>query len=166
MVAKQLALVLLGASRADAAISGVWKDPGHFVSDASLAGTRFIAEFPPKTLTMIGTEDGGRWWKLTGKAHGTNVYFDFSPKGGPANLTGVWTKDGAVERITWPDGNAWSNTISPSADAFSTTITPSSHGLFLDSAHYAPGTFAGVRVFAETPHHVLQIIGSDDGNQV
>ena len=34
---------------------------------------------------------------------------------------------------------------------------------FLDTAHYVPGTFKGVRVFAETPHHVLQIVGSDDG---
>ena len=36
----------------------------------------------------------------------TQIHFDFSPKGGPAELTGVWAA--ATSSITWPDGNAWS----------------------------------------------------------
>ena len=43
---------------------------------------------------------------------------DFSPKGGPDDLTGQWAKDpstGAVT-LTWPDGNAW-ELLAPTADS-------------------------------------------------
>lgn len=61
-----------------------------------------------------------------------------------------------------PDGNKWTRTAATAA--FETKQPWTLHGLFIDSAHYIPGTLAGVRVFAEKPQHILHIIGSDDGN--
>ena len=35
----------------------------------------------------------------------SDIHFDFSPKGGPADLIGIWF---APDRtITWPGGNTW-----------------------------------------------------------
>ena len=158
MMRRGTLVLLLAARGANAVGSGVWKDPNHYVSDDSLAGLRFIAEFPAGTLTMIGTEDGASWWWLSGKSSGNEITFDFSPKGGPADLAAVF--DG---HITWSDGNVWTTGVLPTAPAFTATPVPTSHGLFLDTAHYVPGSFAGVRVLAERPHHVLHLVGSDDG---
>jgi hypothetical protein len=47
--------------------------------------------------------DSGKKWTLTGRVSGKNIYVDFSPKGGPRNLKGVWDGNG----IKWPDGNKW-----------------------------------------------------------
>uniref|UniRef100_A0A7S2A4W8 Uncharacterized protein n=1 Tax=Trieres chinensis TaxID=1514140 RepID=A0A7S2A4W8_TRICV len=50
-------------------------------------------------------EDGsGNVWRLTGTVEDNTILVDFSPKGGPANLKGVWDGSG----IKWPDGNKWS----------------------------------------------------------
>lgn len=158
-------LAFLFVARTDAHGAGVWKDPGHYVSEDSLAGLRFVAEFPAHKLTMIGTDDGATWWMIQGTCSGpgmTEINFDFSKKGGPPDLKGIWSSDEGAAYITWPDGNKWSAMATPSA-AFSTTTVGTAHGLFLDSAHHVPGTFKGVRVFAETPHHVLRLVGSDDG---
>lgn len=43
-------------------------------------------------------------WKIQGKMKSnTEASIDFSPKGGPANLTGTWDGSG----IVFPDGNKW-----------------------------------------------------------
>jgi len=150
---------------ADAHGSGVWRDPGHYVSDQSLAGLRIVSEYPPHVLTMIGTEDGAKWWMIKGSCSGefmTDIHFDFSSKGGPSDLQGKWALIDGVETITWSDGNKWDRLAAPTA-AFETTVIGTSHGLFLDKNHVSPGTFKGVRFIAETPHHILNFIGSDDG---
>ena len=64
------------------------------------------------TATLAGTDgnpgcpvDGsGRKWELTGKIDNKDIYVDFSPKGGPKDLKGVFDGSG----IKWPDGNKWS----------------------------------------------------------
>ena len=103
-----------------------------------------------------------------GKSAGDKVTFDFSPKGGPTDLTGVYSKDemSGVEYIAWPDSNKWSTNIDPKADMFQKTVVGSYQGQYLDSKRYVPGSFTGIRVFAETPAHVLQIIGYDAGTRI
>ena len=148
----------------DAHGAGVWKDPNHYESDESLAGLRFVAEFPAHTLTMIGTDDGSRFWMIKGSCSGpsmTDIHFDFSSKGGPADLTGKWSKDEEGESITWPDGNAWVEMLTPTK-AFDASTKISFHGLYVDPAHHAAGSFAGMRVLAEISH-TLYMVGSDDG---
>jgi len=73
---------------------------------------------------MVGTDDGYRWWSLTGfctsPKEGTPmslIHFDFRSKGGPKDLVGVWAKgsDGKVT-LTWPDGNVW-KLVKPTYDS-------------------------------------------------
>ena len=47
-------------------------------------------------------------WAINGKLKSKEeASFDFSPKGGPANLPGKWDGDG----IVFPDGNKWSKVL-------------------------------------------------------
>ena len=43
----------------------------------------------------------------------TSIHFDFSKKGGPRDVTGVW-ESAPARTIRWPDGNVWSKSA-PSA---------------------------------------------------
>ena len=96
---------------------GAYIDRVHYQGPSSFAGMRYIAEGPPHVLQMVGTDDGIKWWTLTGSCSGvgmSTIKFDFSPKGGPAELVGkaVVKEDGKAQ-IIWPDGNAWERTASP-----------------------------------------------------
>lgn len=103
--------------------SGAWKDPNHYDPAVPMKGMRFVSE-TTHSLTMVGSDDGSTWWSLKGFCTSpeegypmTLIHFDFTSKGGPADLVGVWAKgaDGIVT-LTWPDGNAWEQ-VTPSADA-------------------------------------------------
>jgi hypothetical protein len=86
-------------------LAGSYSDPFHPNC------LRIIAVNGPSAATLTGTDgnpgcpvDGsGREWTLTGKVDGDNILVDFTPKGGPKDLKGVWDGDG----IRWPDGNKW-----------------------------------------------------------
>lgn len=167
--------------------AGAWKDPNHYVDDNSLAGLRFISEGPPHQLTIVGTDDGKTWWALSGScANGedgsimTEITIDFSPKGGPANAKGTWAGAGQKgdyslktdhlfahdepESITFPDGNKWTAMKTPSPGILSYDGVVDHVGFFKDPHHYKEGTWAGLRVIAEFPPHVLTMVGSDDGD--
>ena len=53
----RLSFILALFSRAAAHGAGAWKDPHHYKSDASLAGTRYISEGPPPA-GVDGLHDG------------------------------------------------------------------------------------------------------------
>lgn len=99
-----LATPQISHADADSVFNGQFSDPKHpnckrIIStrdgDVKLSGTDGTPGCP---------EDGsGDVWRLTGQADGKTILVDFSPKGGPANLKGVWDGDG----IKWPDGNKW-----------------------------------------------------------
>jgi len=63
------------------------------------------------TVKLTGTDgdpscppDGsGTTWTLSGTISGNEIVVDFSPKGGPKDLKGVFDRMG----IQWPDGNKW-----------------------------------------------------------
>lgn len=57
-------------------------------------------------------DGSGREWKLTGKIDGESIFVDFSPKGGPADLKGIWDAS-SPPGIKWPDGNKWTLQSSP-----------------------------------------------------
>lgn len=102
-------------------LQGFFVDHAHYnASRRSLAGTRIVSDAvlscPPHcgaaargaALTLIGTDDGERFWALRGaytdRAAGA-VRIDFSPKGGPADLAATW--DAASGRLRFADGNYW-----------------------------------------------------------
>ena len=162
-------LLIAGASAHGA---GAWRDPHHYVDDTSLAGLRFVAEDPPHTLIMVGTDDGKQWWTLQGTCSGegmTVIRFDFSPKGGPADVEGTWARNRDDQTtITWPDGNVWQLLEEPT-EAWSFPTQLDDHfGLFTDPHHYQSATsFAGTRYLADAyppGSGKLVLVGSDDGS--
>ena len=67
-------------------------------NQARVSGTDGTPGCPP--------DGSGKPWTLSGTVDGPTILVDFSPKGGPANLKGVYdTSD--PEGIQWPDGNKW-----------------------------------------------------------
>lgn len=87
--------------------SGSYSDPFHpncqrVVTvkglDARISGTDGNPGCPP--------DGSGRAWKLQGKVDNNKILVDFSPKGGPKDLVGVWDEEGSAG-ILWPDGNKW-----------------------------------------------------------
>jgi hypothetical protein len=68
-------------------------------------------------IKLFGSDDGVHFWTLYGERTGDSgsasatLVVDFAPKGGPANLPGVWFGD----RIEWQDGNVWKADAPPCA---------------------------------------------------
>ena len=94
-------------SNAAVDFTGSYADPKHpncqrVVSvkgaEAKLTGTDGTPGCPP--------DGSGRAWSLEGKVDGDTIFVDFSPKGGPPGLKGVWDA-AAPAGIKWPDGNKW-----------------------------------------------------------
>jgi hypothetical protein len=89
-------------ARADESVFvGKYNDPKHpgCLRDVSVNG---------KTAIIVGSDDieSNRIWRLVAeeKVPG-EMMVDFSPKGGPKDLLGVFSKtDNAIK---WPDGNMW-----------------------------------------------------------
>ena len=162
-------LTILAASLGTALAkgAGVWTDPNHYTGKG-FAGIRIVAEDPPHVLKLVGTDDGVSWFSLTGTCSGDGmrtIKFDFSPKSGPADLTGAWASgQSGATTITWPDGNAWTLLAAPT-DAWRSSDGLDDHaGLFVDPNHFvAPESFAGTRYIAEDPPHELKMVGTDDG---
>ena len=150
--------------------SGVWTDPKHYHSAESLAGIRVVSEFPAHILNVVGTDDGTTWWAASGSCSGvgmTKIRFDLSSKGGPAVVDGTWAQapDGSGQHIDFADGNRWSRLTKPT-EAFARRDGVDDHvGVFIDPRLHEDGTsWAGLRVIAEAPPHVLAMVGSDDGD--
>jgi hypothetical protein len=101
---------------------GAYADPKHYAGPSSWAGLRFIQEGPAHILSLVGTDDGENWWTVQGSCSNppdgprmSVIKFDFSPKGGPKDLTGRAVRhDNGTAQIVWPDGNAWTLVPDPS----------------------------------------------------
>jgi hypothetical protein len=65
---------------------------------ATVSGTDGTPGCPP--------DGSGKAWNLVGKVEGDNILVDFTPKGGPKDLKGVW-ESAPKPGIRWPDGNLW-----------------------------------------------------------
>lgn len=87
-----------------AEFAGSYSDPGHPNCKRNIVVNG-------DSINLSGTDGNpgcpangdGREWGLSGKVSGDDIFVDFSPKGGPKDLKGVWDGSG----IRWPDGNKW-----------------------------------------------------------
>ena len=68
-----LVLVLSLGGAAAVPHHGAYSDPAHYAGPSSWAGMRFIAEGPPHVLKMVGSDDGVKWWTLTGTCSGPGM---------------------------------------------------------------------------------------------
>lgn len=83
---------------------GKYSDPNH------PGGSRTITLFDKMfgDFRLASVEGGGgqreaEYFKLNAMVFDRQITVDFTPKGGPPDLTGWWTGDG----ILWPDDNKW-----------------------------------------------------------
>ena len=79
----RLLLSLAGATAVAAHGSGAWISPGHENPANWQQGMRYVAEYPPHTLTMVGSDDGVTWFTAHGYCEGEGmetIHFDFSKK--------------------------------------------------------------------------------------
>ena len=94
---------------------GNYSDPNHPecsrevkpISFNKAAVTGFDAKDGAKQCNHIDDE---RWGPLDAVCQGEKITVDFSPKGGPKDLTGVYGHcEGQDEKvgILWQDGNCW-----------------------------------------------------------
>lgn len=155
------------------AFGGFYVDPNHY-SDAgdSYAGTRMIADHPShgtaEEITLVGTDDGRTFWTING--HFTDVskghlVIDFSPKGGPKDLSGTYSTEYGESRIRWPDGNQWDRKIAPPLPASTPSgLLASVAGFYTDPNHFKEGTFTGTRFVSCPQSGIVTIVGTDDGD--
>jgi hypothetical protein len=91
---------------------GQYSDPNH----PNCART--IADFKiPSIAKVFGADAAGgegavcdgksdiSWGPLRASVEGSSIIVDFSSKGGPSNLHGIYNSD--LDRIEWEDGNFW-----------------------------------------------------------
>lgn len=89
--------------------TGSYADPFH---PNCLREVRVVSPFLADVTGTDGTpgcppDGSGREWSLIGKIDGDSILIDFTPKGGPKDLKGVW-EPSPVPGIRFPDGNLWS----------------------------------------------------------
>ena len=107
--------VLLGGGVAGAVdFTGSYSDPNH-------PGCARLIAVEDDGVALVSGADGnpgcsggdGRPWQLKGKVSGDDkIFIDFSPKGGPKDLTGIW-EAGKKPGIRFPDGNKWTLEAKP-----------------------------------------------------
>lgn len=88
---------------------GIYFDPNHpgctrTIKDISATDVG-VTGFDGATGGGCNGKNDKPWGPLDGKVTDNTIVIDFSPKGGPSDLTGTWTPDS--KRITWADGNFW-----------------------------------------------------------
>jgi hypothetical protein len=92
-------------------IAGSYNDPNHPNCQRLIE----VKEGNTYEFSLTGTDGnpacspdgvGDKKFQLFGKVdNDSNVYVDFSPKGGPKDLKGLFNAD--KRAIQWPDGNVW-----------------------------------------------------------
>jgi hypothetical protein len=93
-------------------VTGSYSDPNHPNCQRIIQANKES----PSDFVLTGTDGnpgcspdgiGQKTFQLVGKVdNDANIYVDFSPKGGPKDLKGLY--DVKLRAITWPDGNVWS----------------------------------------------------------
>eukprot|EP00579_Thalassiosira_antarctica_P006962 CAMPEP_0201880040 /NCGR_PEP_ID=MMETSP0902-20130614/10759_1 /ASSEMBLY_ACC=CAM_ASM_000551 /TAXON_ID=420261 /ORGANISM="Thalassiosira antarctica, Strain CCMP982" /LENGTH=193 /DNA_ID=CAMNT_0048408001 /DNA_START=87 /DNA_END=668 /DNA_ORIENTATION=+ len=106
-----ISAILTTAPPLTADFTGSYADPNHVNCRRHIQvvfGTSGQAEVSGTDGTPGCPADGsGDAWNLLGQVDGDTLLVDFSPKGGPVDLKGVW-EAAPVPGIRWPDGNLWS----------------------------------------------------------
>ena len=98
----------LYSTSGNSGIGGFYKDPNHY-KEGTLTGTRMISDqfgnaASDDKITLIGSDDGAEFWTLNGtwsdRTTGSFVV-DFSPKGGPSDLSATYSCEDDDCKITW-----------------------------------------------------------------
>ena len=90
------------AASSKSVFEGEYLDPNH------PEGMRKVT-VKGNDVTLVGTDSkDGKQWVLQAKEDSGTIFVDFSPKGGPKDLLGVFDEGKGIKGgITWPDKNTW-----------------------------------------------------------
>ncbi|GHP03091.1 hypothetical protein PPROV_000184600 [Pycnococcus provasolii] len=103
LLASLVITVTPAAAHAVSIFEGNYADPKHPGCARAIASNGVVSG----TDGTPGCENGEpqRPWNLSGKIFEDEkkIFIDFSPKGGPKDLTGEWVGNG----VRFPDGNVW-----------------------------------------------------------
>jgi len=163
------------AAASNCDFGGYFRDRKHY-KEGTFAGSRFVTsrtgDKEGKDITLIGTDDGTTFWTFHGEAAQAlcAINVDFSPKGGPAKLSGKYGHLGQTPNIAidWSDGNYWMQMKIPDFALSNHPTQRSIGGFYQDPKHIKNNSWAGFRMISseegdkETTDG-LTLIGSDDG---
>lgn len=96
-----LSPVVQQVKAAESVFVGSYNDPNH-------PGCLRKITVKGKEVTILGSDsiDGSNQWLLkANEGYPGTIFVDFSPKGGPSDLLGVYNDK--ADGIKWPDGNMW-----------------------------------------------------------
>ena len=80
-------------------IGGTYSDPAH------PGCTRKVTLIGTNKVLIEGADEDGKKFTVRGTYEGKEVTIDFTPKGGPADVTATYAIGSG---LTFPDGNVWS----------------------------------------------------------
>lgn len=148
-------------------MGGLYADP-HYYRGSGLAGTIMIADGSAEgKIAAVGTDDGVAFWAIRGaivdRAAGIFT-MDFSPKGGPAELSGRYEK--AEGAIAWADKSRWTALSEAPTTAGRKSGAPGrAGGLYFDPSFASEhGGIKGLRfVAADADGKGISFVGTDDG---
>eukprot|EP00933_Yihiella_yeosuensis_P050374 TRINITY_DN48172_c0_g1_i1.p1 TRINITY_DN48172_c0_g1~~TRINITY_DN48172_c0_g1_i1.p1 ORF type:complete len:233 (+),score=52.82 TRINITY_DN48172_c0_g1_i1:77-775(+) len=158
------------ASGAHCDFGGYFRDPKHY-KEGTFAGSRFVTsrtgDKESNDITIIGSDDGKNFWTIHGKQDQSrcDITVDFSPKGGPSNLSGKY--EAYTKAIVWSDSNYWNQLNIPDF-ALGKSADAGIGGYYQDPNHIKRHSWAGTRMISDAEGDKegdgLTLIGSDDGS--
>merc|ERR1712137_1526948 len=107
-------------------------------------------------------DDGISFWRLNGTLSGLDCVIDFSPKGGPADLSATFTESALV----FADNNSWAKQTVFEVATSTALVIADIGGIYQDPNHYLKNSVIGTRMISDkmgdTVSNSITLIGSDD----
>ena len=95
---KQVATSAPPRNVAGVRIGGKYADPNH------PGCKRAVTLIGTNKVLIEGADEDGKKWTVRGTYEGKEITVDFTPKGGPKDLTATYA---VGKGLTFPDGNVW-----------------------------------------------------------
>lgn len=123
-----LGLVLICAAVAGTSfrsIDGKYSDPNHpgcvrALDSTSKTEAHVVGVDPAAGQSHCSGSSDQSWGPLDAILNGSHIIVDFSPKGGPKNLSGVFVP--LTSKIEWSDGNHWTRLEAKTCSTHSTEL--------------------------------------------
>merc|ERR1719353_2754466 len=93
----------ISASAPPRAVAGV-RLAGKYSDPAHPGCKRTVTTVGTNKVVIDGADEDGKKWTVRGTYEGKSITVDFTPKGGPKDVTATYALG---KGLTFPDGNTW-----------------------------------------------------------